>query len=176
MLYPSNIGSYVYNRRQNDLRHFALNWAFLCFTDFKSRKYSFSSPIPSLQCCADVRVTHRKQQTRQLWMERSEEGCGVFCSLKLPYLSKKEMHSSPRRVLSKSQNWPAGPVIFDNEIGFFKGFFFLLKNHLLPAYYLGFDWSAWIVLIKNEILATTRMVWPCSSDKWKELLDLNVFV
>ena len=33
----------------------------------------------------------------------------------------------------------AGPVI-DNEIGFFQEF--LLKNHLLRAYYLGFDWSA----------------------------------
>ena len=39
---------------------------------------------------------------------------------------------------------------FDNEIGFFQGF--LLKNHLLPAHYLGFDWSGFIVLIKSEIL------------------------
>ena len=35
-----------YNRRQNQLRHFDLNWAFLRFTDFKREKYSFSSPIP----------------------------------------------------------------------------------------------------------------------------------
>ena len=52
--------------RQNELRHFALNWAFLRFTDFKRRKYSFSSLIPSMQCSADVRATYRKQQTRQL--------------------------------------------------------------------------------------------------------------
>ena len=35
------------------------------------------------------------------------------------------------------------------------------------ACYLGFDWSSWIVLIKSEILITTRMIWPVSSDKWK---------
>ena len=36
----------TYNRRQNKLRHFALNWPFLRFTDFKMWKYSFSSPSP----------------------------------------------------------------------------------------------------------------------------------
>ena len=39
---------------------------------------------------------------------------------------------------------------FDNETGLFQGF--LLKNHLLPAHYLGFDWAGWIVLIKSQIL------------------------
>ena len=43
------------NRRQNEVRHFAQNWAFLRFTYFKRRKHSFSSLIPSTQCCADVR-------------------------------------------------------------------------------------------------------------------------
>ena len=75
------------NRRQNELRHFAQNWAFLRFTNLKRRKYSFSSPIPSIQCCADVRATYRKQQTPQLWMEGTGEGRGFFCSPKLPYLS-----------------------------------------------------------------------------------------
>ena len=51
------------------------------------------------------------------------------------------------------------------EIGFFQEF--LLNNHLLRAYYLGFDRSSWIVLIKSEILITTGMVWPVRSDKWK---------
>ena len=76
----------VYNQRQNELRHFALNWAFLCFTDFKRGKYNFSTPIPSMQCCAAVQATYRKQQTSQLRMEGTEEECGYFCSLKLPYL------------------------------------------------------------------------------------------
>ena len=44
------------NRRQNELRHFSQNWAFLGSTNFKRRKYSFCSPIPSMQCCADVRL------------------------------------------------------------------------------------------------------------------------
>ena len=39
------------------------------------------------------------------------------------------------------------------------------------ACYLGFDWSSRIVLIKSEILITTRMVWPVSCDKWKEPLS-----
>ena len=51
-----------YNRRQNELRHFAVNWAFFRFTDCKTRKYSFSSPVPSMQCGADVRATYRKQR------------------------------------------------------------------------------------------------------------------
>ena len=59
---------------------------FLLFTDFKSGKYSFSSPIPFMQCCAAVRATYIKQ-TPQHRMEGTGEGCGFFCSLKLPYLS-----------------------------------------------------------------------------------------
>ena len=56
---------------------------------------------------------------------------------------------------------------FDNDIGFYKELF--LKNRLLRACYLGFEWSGWIVLIKSEILVTTRMVWAVSFDKWKAL-------
>ena len=33
--------------------------------------------------------------------------------------------------------------------------------------YSGFDLFGRIVLIKSEILVTTGMVWPVSSDKWK---------
>ena len=57
---------------------------------------------------------------------------------------------------------------FDNEIDFFKEIF--LKNHLLRAYYLGFEWSGWIVFIKSKILIMMRMVCLVSSDKWKVLL------
>ena len=35
-----------YNRRQNELRHFAQKWAFLRFMNFKRRKYSFPPPSP----------------------------------------------------------------------------------------------------------------------------------
>ena len=54
---------------------------------------------------------------------------------------------------------------FENEIGFFHEF--LMKNDFLRAYYLGFDWSGWIALIKGKILITKGMSWPVSSDKWK---------
>ena len=42
---------------------------------------------------------------------------------------------------------------------------YLLKNRLLL--HLGFDRSGWMVLIKSEILITTGIVWPVSSDKRK---------
>ena len=62
------------------LRHFILNWTFLPFTDFKRGEYIFSSPDPA------VRTTYRKQQTPQLLIEGTTEGCGFFCSLRLPSL------------------------------------------------------------------------------------------
>ena len=58
------------------------------------------------------------------------------------------------------------------KLAFSKGFF--LKNHLLREYYLEFDWSSWIVLIKNEILIMTGMVWPVSSDKCKAPLVSHI--
>ena len=54
------------------------NWAFLRFTDFKRGKNNFSSPIPSMQCCATVRATHRKQQTPTL---NGEDREGVWILL-----------------------------------------------------------------------------------------------
>ena len=54
------------NRRQNEVRHFAQNWAFLRFTYFKRRKHSFSSLIPSTQCCADVR-SGKLSTSLQVW-------------------------------------------------------------------------------------------------------------
>ena len=62
-----------------------------------------------------------------------------------------------------------GPVSKQIKSAFSKGS--LVKNHLLRAYCLGFDWPGWIVLIRSEILITTGMVWPVSSDKWKAPSD-----
>ena len=42
-----------------------------------------------------------------------------------------------------------------------------MKNDFLRSYYLGFDWSGRIALIKSKIFITTGMSWPISSDKWK---------
>ena len=54
------------------------------FPDFKRGKDSVSSPIPSMQCCATVRATFRKQETSQLWMEGTGEGCGFLCFRSYP--------------------------------------------------------------------------------------------
>ena len=58
------------------------------------------------------------------------------------------------------------------KLAFLKGF--LLKNHLLREYYLEFDWSSWIVLIKSEILITTEMILPVSNDIWKAPLVSHI--
>ena len=50
-----------------------------------------------------------------------------------------------------------------DEIGFFQGFF--LKNYLPRAYFLGLDWSGWMVL--NSHFNKRGTAWPVSSDKWK---------
>ena len=72
---------------RNELRHFALKWDFFyALLTSKGGNIAFP-PIPSMQCWADGWATYRKQQTPQLWMEGTGEGCGFFCSLKLPYLS-----------------------------------------------------------------------------------------
>ena len=58
---------------------------------------------------------------------------------------------------------------FEKGIGFSQEF--LIKTYFLRTRYLGFDWSGWIVLIKSEILITTGMARPVSSDKWKAPLS-----
>ena len=50
---------------------------------------------------------------------------------------------------------------FDDEVGFPQEL--LLKNQLLRADFLGFDRSDCIVLMKNEILITTGVVWQMES-------------
>ena len=57
-------------------------WAFWRFTDFQRGKYSFSSPIPSMQHCAAVQTTYRKQQTPHLQTKGRGRGVDsmVLCS------------------------------------------------------------------------------------------------
>ena len=87
------------------------------FPDFERGKDSFSSPIPSMQCCATVRATFRKQETSQLWMEgRGEGGCGFLCSLKLPYvadcLNRKSGDTSLRKWIQlMSSCWDVKPPV-----------------------------------------------------------------
>ena len=49
---------------------------------------------------------------------------------------------------------------------------YFLKNRLLL--HLGFDRSGWMVLIKSEILITTGIVWPVSSDKRKARMIITM--
>ena len=64
-----NAISYSYNRQQNELRHIALKGLFNVFLTSKREKIALPPSIPSIQCCATVWATFRKQQTPQLWME-----------------------------------------------------------------------------------------------------------
>ena len=59
-------------------------WTFWRFPVFKRGIDSVFSPIPSMQCCATVRATFRKQETSQLWMEGTGEGCGFLCFRSYP--------------------------------------------------------------------------------------------
>ena len=62
---------------------------------------------------------------------------------------------------------------FENEIGYFQEF--LLKNVFRRAYYLGFDWSSWRVLIKRKLIViATEKVWPVNSDKWKAPIFIEI--
>ena len=81
------------------------------------------------------------------------------------------------RVFSKGQksSWPDYSSHFDIAIGFFQEFL-LKKNNLLRVSYLAFDQCGWIALIQSEILITTGMVWPVSSDKWKVPVRLNTLL
>ena len=54
-----------------------------------------------MQCCAAVRAASKKQQTPQLWIEGSGEGCGFFSSLKLPYLSTMSQQFCRRLLVNK---------------------------------------------------------------------------
>ena len=54
-----------------------------------------------MQCCPAVRAASKKQQTPQLWMEGSGEGCGFFSSLKLPYLSTISQQFCRRLLVNK---------------------------------------------------------------------------
>ena len=53
------------------------------------------------------------------------------------HLSLSIVMESKLRALSKSQNWPAGPVILTMKNAFFQEF--LVKHHFLCASYLGSD-------------------------------------
>ena len=66
-----------------------------------------------MQCCATVRATFRKQETSQLWMEGTGEGCGFLCFWSYPiwvqclnnfvaYCSLQKQPVPPRSSLLKT--------------------------------------------------------------------------
>ena len=99
------------------------------FTVYKLQKEEIylSSPIPSVQCCALVLATCRKQQTPQLWMEGTGEGCGFFCSPKLPYLSTMSQQFCRRLKLG-----------FDVWVKFLNN----SKSHAVFLFVIGFSCSS----------------------------------
>ena len=99
-------------------------WTFWRFPDFKRGKDSVSSPIPSMQCCATVRATFRKQETSQLWIEGTGEGCGFLCFWSYPIwvqclnnfvvdcLNHKSGHASLRKLIQfMSSCWDVKPPL-----------------------------------------------------------------
>ena len=93
-----------------------------------------------------------------------------FCELLGCYISTSTLVLGCFPFVRTSQLDHYRTSYFGNGIGFFQGF--LLKNHLRPTYYLGFDRSSWIVLINSEILIMKERVLPVSSDKWKAPLNI----
>ena len=74
-----------YNRRQNELRHFALELGFFTFYWFqKEKKIAFLPPSPPCNVLPMFELpTEKNNWTPQFWMEGIGEGCGLFCSVTL---------------------------------------------------------------------------------------------
>ena len=68
-----------HNRQQNKSRHFALKGLSDVLLTSKGENKAFPSPIPSMQCCAAVRATYRRQQIPTLLNLEWRRGGGVAC-------------------------------------------------------------------------------------------------
>ena len=77
--------------------------AFWRFTDFQRGKYSFSSPIPSMQHCAAVQATYRKQQTPNFEWRGGERGVDSFVLCSYPIWVRVSTILSPIVWIAK---WP----------------------------------------------------------------------
>ena len=77
-LYSQTTNLKTYNWRQNELRHFTLNWAFCMLYWLQKEEIQLFLPHPLHASCADVCATNRKQQTPQLWMEGQGRGVDFF--------------------------------------------------------------------------------------------------
>ena len=78
------------------------------FAKLKKGKLSFPSPTPSMQCCATVRATCRKQSTPQLWMEVGGGGAGIVLFSKVtPFEDNRvvKLHLSVKRQTPICTTW-----------------------------------------------------------------------
>ena len=68
--------TYTCNQQQNELRHFALNWAFL-----------LTHPLHAVLCQCSSYLQKMTNTPTLNGRGGACEGCGFFCPLQLPYLS-----------------------------------------------------------------------------------------
>ena len=116
----------------------------------------------------------------QPWLHYSKEhfpflSFHSICSARV-IISSISAHLEPKGAFHLSElagRTIARPVSLTMKSAFQEN---LLKNHLLPAHYLGFAWSGGIVLIKNEILITRARVWPVSSQNRSALSNLMTYM
>ena len=111
--------------------------AFWRFSDFQRGKYSFSSPIPCMQCCAAVRATFRKEQIPQLnGGDRGGVWILLFSGVTLFECNASSNQNNIPRFLPASPNTvfslPGLPFRKKRAYKSCLGFFFDHKSQSLP--------------------------------------------
>ena len=87
--------------------HDKISWDnFWCFADFKQEKCSFSSPTPSMQCCATVAAC-RKQQNFCVWQTWQGYNLSDCCDPQLTLLC-----SGPLRKYLFKGRWSLAEIFF----------------------------------------------------------------
>ena len=112
------------NRRQNELRHFALNGLFDVFRTSKGEKITFPPPSPPCNVVPLFELPLENKNTSQLWMEGTGEGCGFLSSRSYPIwvqclknfvadcLNRKSGHTSLRKLIRlMSSCWDVQPPL-----------------------------------------------------------------
>ena len=83
-LYSQTTNLKTYNWRQNELRHFTLNWAFCMLYWLQKEEIQLFLPHPlHAMLCRCLSYLQKTTNTPTL-NGGAGEGCGFFCSLKLP--------------------------------------------------------------------------------------------
>ena len=138
---------------------------FLTICQIKKGKLSFPSPTPSMQCCATVWATCRKQSTPRLWMEGGGGGRGgiVLFSKVTPVEDNRvvKLHLSFERKTPLCTTWPSFPIYlpftvhyFYTQISSFTQYFIHMNcfEQFLSVYFL-----FWEILNLNLTFAVCRI-------------------